>query len=816
VGHALPSVGRSSSTSQTTGSSTARVSIARLPATSRELFGREADLAWLDACWQEGVRVASIVAFGGVGKSALVNAWLARMDAGGWRGAERVYGWSFYSQGTDRLTSSDEFVDAALRWFGDPAPEKGSPWDKGERLAALVREKRTILVLDGLEPLQWGPGVDPGKLKDAALQALIKELGAQNKGLCLISSRIPVTDLEAVGGDKVRSKDLGQLSPEAGAALLRARGVSGTDEELRVAASEYDGHSLALTLLGSYLADVADGDIRRRKEIGPLNEDERQGRHARRVMAAYEPWLGKPEIAILRILGLFDRPADEEEIAELRKLPVVPGLTDGLHIEGDKKWYQIFSAPPTRPLSEQEWTRAVAKLRRAGLVSEEQDKGLDAHPLVREHFGERLRREQPEACREGHRRLYVYLQGKAKELPDTIEEMAPLYAAVVHGCLAGKNQGARWVLRDRVWRGNEKFSIHKLGAFGSEVGVLSAFFEPPWERLAPGLSEADEALVLNHAGFALRALGRLPEAAGLMRMALDRRIDREEWKEAANSASNLSELLHSRGELGEALEQARKSVELADRSGDTFQPMLTRTDLAAVLHAMGIRDEAAVQFEEGERMQREMEPVHPLLYSLRGFQYCDLLLDQGCDAEVRGRAAQTLLWVEAQQWLLDIALDHLSLGRGHLVAAQRGSSTDLAKAASHFAASVDGLRRAGQQDYIPLGLLTRAALSTHTGEFALAHHDLDEALALAQRCGFRLREADAHLGLARLSLAERAPAAAHPHLVAARAIITETGYHRRDGELHALEEALSAKQQEDKTARLPESQGPGGSNIGSP
>jgi hypothetical protein len=139
------------------GTTAPQVSIARLPATSRELFGREKELAWLDACWEKGVRVASIVAFGGVGKSALVNAWLARMDGDEWRGAERVYGWSFYSQGTDRLTSSDEFVDAALRWFGDKEPEKGSAWDKGERLAALVRRERTLLILDGLEPLQWGP-----------------------------------------------------------------------------------------------------------------------------------------------------------------------------------------------------------------------------------------------------------------------------------------------------------------------------------------------------------------------------------------------------------------------------------------------------------------------------------------------------------------------------------------------------------------------------------------------------------------------------------------------------------------------------------
>lgn len=37
-----------------------------------------------------------------------------------WRGAERVYAWSFWSQGTDQpQTSADPLIDAALRWFGD-------------------------------------------------------------------------------------------------------------------------------------------------------------------------------------------------------------------------------------------------------------------------------------------------------------------------------------------------------------------------------------------------------------------------------------------------------------------------------------------------------------------------------------------------------------------------------------------------------------------------------------------------------------------------------------------------------------------------
>ena len=68
-----------------------------------------------------------------------------------YRGAERVYCWSFYSQGTsDRAASADLFIDQALRWFGDSVPTAGSPWDKGERLAGYIRQERTLLILDGL------------------------------------------------------------------------------------------------------------------------------------------------------------------------------------------------------------------------------------------------------------------------------------------------------------------------------------------------------------------------------------------------------------------------------------------------------------------------------------------------------------------------------------------------------------------------------------------------------------------------------------------------------------------------------------------
>ena len=94
-----------------------------------------------------------------------------------YRSAELIFGWSFYRQGSSGETSStDEFLDAALNWFGDRNPRHGTGWEKGERLAKLVAHRRTLLVLDGLEPLQNPPGPQEGRLREPSIQALLREL----------------------------------------------------------------------------------------------------------------------------------------------------------------------------------------------------------------------------------------------------------------------------------------------------------------------------------------------------------------------------------------------------------------------------------------------------------------------------------------------------------------------------------------------------------------------------------------------------------------------------------------------------------------
>ena len=276
-------------------------------------------------------------------------------------------------------------------------------------------------------------------------------------------------------------------------------------------------------------------------------------------------------------------------------------------------------------------------------------------------------------------------------------------------------------------------------------------------------------------------------------------------------ASNLSELELTLGEVAGAVGDAEQSVTYADRSGDASQRMSKRTTHADALHQAGRRAEAETRFREAEQMQEQRQSDYPLLYSLSGFRYCDLLLAaperaawqrtlrgaavserpaaagspsqdatndptrlstfgpaaggpadtpalrESCRA-VSQRAAQTLDWWTnhfTNASLLDIALDHLMLGRAALYAAilENSDLRLLASDLSHIDAAVAGLRRTGQQWLLPDGLLTRAWLrfltGTRTGPES-AQADLDKAWEIAERGPMRLFLADIHLYRARL------------------------------------------------------------------
>lgn len=822
-----------------------------------KLIGREAESQRLGAAWDQAVRnepkrphLLVFVALGGEGKTSLVAKWAAALAGQGWPGCDAVFAWSFYSQGSREQTtvSSDLFLKEALIFFGDQtmAESAAGAFDKGRRLARLVGEQRALLILDGLEPLQYPPTSPlPGELKDQGLAALLKGLATTSHGLCIVTTRYPIPDLAAFIGNTVHEQRLTRLSTEAGVALLQTLGVKGSPRktipsgdgrglwnEFEQLVEEVKGHALTLNLLGSYLCDAHAGDIRRRDciKLEEANAEE-QGGHAFRVMDAYvlalasggktaeEQAKGRRALAILQLLGLFDRPATADCLKVLWQGETLVGLTEPLHgLKGTERNISLRRMEEARLLT-------VNRDQGSGLLL-----SLDTHPLLREYFAGRLQREQPEAWQAGHQKLFAHLCATTREGDQpTLEGLQPLYQAVAHGCQAGLHEEAQAkVYRDRIQRGEEGYSAKKLGAFGSDLGAVVCFFDTPWSRLSPTLTAADQSWLLNEAAYTLRGLGRLNEALEPIRVSVEMDTKVEDWQSAATSYGNLSELELTLGAVFGSMADAKRAVDCADRSGDAFQRMLSRTTHADALHQAGHLAEAEARFREAEQMQAERQPAHPQLYSLRGFRYCDLLLAeveqkagrvirkpggrgeeaalvQACHA-VSQRAMQTLKWEEGMREapLLDFALNHLTLGRVALYEAILSAAplSAFTLSASHLQQAVAGLRRAGLQEFIVRGLFTRAWLRTLSGPASgpdSAQSDLDEAWEIAARGPMPLFLADIHLYRARLlaitndelQIKNYPWESPQADLAEARRLIEKHGYLRRMPELEAAEAALN-------------------------
>jgi tetratricopeptide (TPR) repeat protein len=760
------------------------VSIGRLPVTGPKLYGRDAELSKLDEAWENRkTNIVSLVAWGGVGKSALVNHWLVRMREKNYRGARKVFGWSFYTQGTsDEASSADPFFVVALKWFGDSNPEVGNPEEKGARLAKLVEKHRTLLILDGLEPLQYGPKDRQGKgrLKHPGIRLLLRELASHNTGLCVVSSRLPLTDLNDFSGSTMQELSLQHLSPAAGVQLLKSQGAYGPEDEMERASVEYGGHALTLSILGHFVKMAAGGDIRQRDRIGPLTSAPEGGDHARRAVGSIERWFEtrraigsverwfendpdkQVELESLRLMGLFDRPVEPYAWKALIAKPAIKGLTG--HISN---------------ATERRWRSAIGVLREARLLAERDEDSpdtIDCHPLIRQYFSEELQKKHPKRWKEAHQRLFDFFYPKRTEPPKTVEEMAPYYQAITHACLAGRHREAFYEVYMPYIRQDRAYNTDTLRAFADDLAALSRFLNRSQHEVVAELDDRSS-FILGEIGFDLRALGRLDEAIESMSAALawDKapgRLDRWHRINAARQADILSTTYLIGGHVRDALRLADEAVDLAN--DDPYHKMICLTTRADAKHRAGDLDGAKKDFWQAESINKIIfsDQKWHCLRSFQGFRYCDYFLTVGSFTEIYRRVRKTLVWdehggypspsssiplhaLQTEGSVLPVALDHLMFARALLVEGPKNRRR-LKEAEAHLNNALSGIRDSATRHLWPRALLVRAQWLRAKGETKEAEETLQHCLAICERDKMKLYEADCHFEFACLYLEEAA------------------------------------------------------------
>ena len=372
------------------------VSIAALPALEAPFVGRGAELGRLEEAQQDaGTRVVSIVGLAGIGKTQLVRQWLERLRVADHRDTRRVFGWGFDRPG--KAESADRFIRDALHWIGDHTPGVDPIRARAQRLVDLIRVSPTLLVLDGLDVYQQRDGPRTGHLQHEGLALIVRELATYNPGLCVITSRMPLTEIASRRDTSAPEFALERLPRASGVRLLRELAVHGVEEALYLIVSELAGHPGALRGTANALLQHCDGDAGRRHD---LPDSTPAGSEA--LMQGYERWFsGGVELSLLRLASFFPGPAKREALEALLREPGLERLTQELQSAlASHTKRRTGSATHQSVLHTRPWKRAAARLREARLLAPRSRIGADmlaAHPLASLHFQSRMRQEFPDA-----------------------------------------------------------------------------------------------------------------------------------------------------------------------------------------------------------------------------------------------------------------------------------------------------------------------------------------------------------------------------------------------------------------------------------
>lgn len=300
------------------------------------------------------------------------------------------------------------------------------------------------------------------------------------------------------------------------------------------------------------------------------------------------------------------------------------------------------------------------------------------------------------------------------------------------------------------------------------------------------LSEANRTKLLSDEAYALKSQGRLEDALEPQSRVHQRTREAGDWNNFCRSCENLVSLLTPLGRWAEAEGVSREAVSVANSIEDKEERwQRTTTALAYLghtLHGRGYLKQAATAYKLAEIVQAEAHH-HPKLYSIYGYNYAQLMLEQACQEtgwrEVLAHRHTSLDIAVKLNHALSQALDHgaIGLARAALGEPDTVLALDLA---------VTTMQRAGTIIHLPAMHLARAHYQRSLHNLPAAWADFEAAQTIARQSNMRTYLAECALLGSNLFLDEARVPEAAAHYANAAQLILEDGYGRRLAELHLL------------------------------
>lgn len=574
---------------------------------TRGLFGRKSELQlltdWLANPYHEiyQSRVVSLIAIGGMGKSALSWKWFNEVAPQHVKLAGRMW-WSFY----EADARYESFITRALAYVTD-VPEKTvqklNVAQREDKLLSTLDRQPFLLVLDGLERLLMayvypnasrkvdnlldtqsipviGGMLDTRlrKAYDPRASAFLGKLASVRASRILISTRLHPVELETPTGDTRPGAyvlHLHGLDHEDALELWRSFGVTGSKEALKKLFSSFDNYPLLIRALAGEVARYrrAPGDFNRWKrsnrDFSPfqLPMVQRQSHVLQFALAG----LDEKQLQVLRTIAAFSSPSSYDTLADV--------------LVGEMN---IFT-------SEHALDEALSELEDRGVLGWDRDANrYDLHPVVRGVVWGSLPQDEKKIIYE---KLHAHFDALPsienwREIHSHSDLNAPL--ELFHTLMGlERYDEACEVFQRRLYR-----PLRYRLSDGQMLATLLEQFFPEGTDYAPRLKQlSDQAWTLNALAQAYQMIGQPGRAVPFFRRSNHLKERASYTVDLSGGWRDLSYALRLCGSLREAEAAARQALVIDRREDNRLLEAISLQVLGLALAVRGNFTDSAIALD---------------------------------------------------------------------------------------------------------------------------------------------------------------------------------------------------------------------------